>query len=207
MASAGIVGLLVHAGLSSSLTKRARLFGAAAGGLAIFAFLPVALWMPLARVDMLAIGFSLAGLLCAVRAPASRVSLHAGVLFFVLAVYTKQTSVAAPVAAVLMLLITNRTDGFRMIAVGLALALAVLGLAMLLTEGRFLSHLITYNLNRYSLSTLRQLFAHLVFHSTFLSLAGAALGHGWHQLHLTLAGAGITAYAEFCGENCQPEFS
>ncbi len=196
VASAGIVGLLVHAGLSSSLTKRARLFGAAAGGLAIFAFLPVALWMPLARVDMLAIGFSLAGLLCAARAPASRVSLHAGVLFFVLAVYTKQTSAAAPVAAVIMLLITNRADGFRMIAVGLALAFAVLGLAMLLTEGRFLSHLITYNLNRYSLSTLRQLFAPLVIHSTFLSLAGAALGHGWHHLHLTLAGAGITAYVE-----------
>jgi hypothetical protein len=196
VAISGIVGLLVHGGLSSSLTQRARLFGAAAGGLAVFAFLPVALWMPFARVDMLAIAFSLAGLLCAARAPGSRVSLHAAVLFFVLAVFTKQTSVAAPAAAVLMLLITNRADGFRMIAAGLALGLTVLGLAMLLTEGRFLSHLITYNINRYDLGTARKLFAYLIFHLAFLSLAAAALGQGWHDLRRTLAGAGLTAYAK-----------
>jgi hypothetical protein len=196
VAIAGIVGLLVHGGLSSNLNQQARLFGAAAGGLAVFAFLPVALWMPLARVDMLAIALSLAGLLCAARAPNSRVNLHAAVLFFVLAVYTKQTSVAAPAAAVLMLLITNRADGFRMIAAGFALGVTALGLAMLLTEGRFLSHLITFNINRYNLSTARKLFAHLIFHSAFLSLAAAALGYGWHQLRRTLAGAGHTAYAE-----------
>src|SRR5262245_45459142 len=74
VAIAGIVGLLVYGGLSSGLTKTARLFGAAAGGLAIFALQPVALWIPFARVDMLAVGFSLAGLLCAARATASRVS-------------------------------------------------------------------------------------------------------------------------------------
>ena len=103
-------------------------------------------------------------------------------LFFVLAVYTKQTSVAAPLAAVLMLLMTSRADGFRMIAAGLALGLAALGFAMLLTEGRFFSHLITYNINRYSLTNLRQLFAYLIFNSAFLSLVVAALWHGWHQL-------------------------
>ena len=182
VATAGIVGLLVHSGLSSSLTQQTRLFGAAVGGLAVFAFLPVALWMPFARVDMLAIGFSMAGLLCAAQAPGSRIRLHFAVLFFVLAVYTKQTSVAAPLAAVLMLLMTSRADGFRMIAAGLALALAALGFAMLLTEGRFFSHLITYNINRYSLTNLRQLFAYLIFDSAFLSLVVAALGHGWHQL-------------------------
>ena len=73
--------------------------------------------MPFARVDMLVIGFSMAG------SPArhgtdSRISLHFAVLFFVLAVYTKKTSVAAPLAAVLMLLIASRADGFRMIAAG-----------------------------------------------------------------------------------------
>ena len=80
----------------------------------------------------MAIGFSMAGLLCAAQAPDSRIKLHFAVLFFVFAVYTKQTSVAAPLAAVL---ITSRADGFRMIAAGLALGLAALGFAMLLTEG------------------------------------------------------------------------
>ena len=196
VATAGIVGLLVHSGLSSSLTQQIRLYGAAVGGLAVFAFLPVALWMPFARVDMLAIGFSMAGLLCAAQASDSRIRLHFAVFFFVLAVYTKQTSVAAPLAAVLMLLITSRADGFRMIAAGLALGLAALGFAMLLTEGRFFSHLITYNINRYSLTTLRQLFAYLIFDSALLSLVVAALGHGWHQLRLALAGAGTASYVQ-----------
>jgi len=101
MANAGIVALLAHEGLSSSVTKSARLFGAAVGGLAVFTFLPIAIWMPFARVDMLAVRFSLAGVVCAAYAPASRISLHAAVLFFVLALYTKQTELAAPVAAVL----------------------------------------------------------------------------------------------------------
>jgi len=196
VATAGIVGLLVHSGLSSKLTQQTRAFGAAVGGLAVFAFLPVALWMPFARVDMLAIGFSMAGLLCAAQAPDSRSRLHFAVLFFVLAVYTKQTSVAAPLAAVLMLLITSRADAFRMIAAGLALGLAALGFAMLLTEGRFFSHLISYNINRYSLSNFGQLFAYLMFDSVFLSLVVAALGHGWHQLRLTLVGAGTASYAQ-----------
>src|SRR5262245_18669256 len=194
VASAGVVGLLVHWGLSASLPQRARLFGAVAGGLAIFAFLPVALWMPFARVDMLAVGFSLAGLLCAARAPDSRVWFYCAVLFFVFAVYTKQTSVAAPIATVLMLLITNRADGLKMIAAGLALGLAALGLAMFLTEGRFLSHLFTYNINRYSLDTLGQWFARLTIHAAFLSLVTAAVGHGWHHLRCTLTGAEISAF-------------
>ena len=107
-------------------------------------------WAALARVDALALAFSLAGLWCVVRQPASNRWLIAAVVLLTAAAYTRQTYLlVAPVAAFCWLW----PDGRRR-ALGFAAALAgivvILGLALnLATHGGFWFNVVTANVNAY----------------------------------------------------------
>ena len=60
--------------------------------------MPVVTWAPFMRVDMLAVALSLFGLVAAFKALERPRLIYLAALLFVAAVYTKQTSIAAPAA-------------------------------------------------------------------------------------------------------------
>ncbi|WP_270937268.1 hypothetical protein, partial [Falsiroseomonas oryzae] len=148
LAMAAAIGAMAHAALAGA-PRGARLFGAAVAALLLFAFWPVARWMPLARVDMLAYAFTLWGLVLVLRAPEAHWRAFAAAALFTAAMFTRQTTLAAPLAATLVLLLASPRDAARLVLGGLVLSLALLALATLLTGGGFLQHLIAYNINRY----------------------------------------------------------
>ena len=117
---------------------------------------------------MLALAFTMSGLALGVRAGGSRARLHGAVLLFVLAMYTKQTSVAAPAALVCALLLTDRRRAVEVIGSGLVMSLLLLGLAQWLTDGGFLRHVIGYNVNRFEMSRLLLLAAQIPLHFPIL---------------------------------------
>lgn len=156
-------------------SRIAALAGAAVAGLGVFCYWPVVLWSPLLRVDMLAVALSLLGVWWMVRSPGHPGRLYLAVVAFVLAVYTKQTCIAAPLATLPIMLIVDRTHGIKAALLGLLLGLAALALLEGLTHGNFLRHILLYNLNRYSLRTALVMIAQEWPHLGFLSLAMAAV--------------------------------
>jgi hypothetical protein len=122
-------------------------FGWLAAGLLLTQNLTLLLWGTLERVDALALGLTLVGLaLFTMR----RVS--AAAVFFVLAFFTKQTFVVAPLAAAIALW-PCRVSLVRFTAI---VACGVLGgvvLAQWLTDGWFWWHVVTANANPLDLMT------------------------------------------------------
>jgi predicted membrane-bound mannosyltransferase len=102
-----LVAVLTVQALGERATRHIRI--ACSIGAALF-FLncgPVMVWAPLMRVDMLAGALGLAGLVLAIRAIDRPVMIHAAAVTFVLSIYTKQVSIAAPMAAFGVLLLVN----------------------------------------------------------------------------------------------------
>lgn len=161
------------------VSRTARLMGAAAGGLTVFCYWPVVAWSPLMRVDMLAVLLSFLGVWLALRAARHPWMLPAAVLAFVLAVYTKQTSVSAPLAVLAVFWITDRRMALKAYGLGLVAGLAVLAVLSWMTEGGFLRHLLLYNLNRFSFGAAFQVVGRHVQQLVFLLLALYGVAAGW----------------------------
>lgn len=122
---------------------------AAIAGLLLLATYPVQIWSPLMRVDMLAFALSLAGFYFALRAFERGWLIHIAALAFVLAVFTKQTMIAAPAAVFLVLLLVRPRVAIAGIATCIITGLAALGILAWLTDGGFLRHVFLYNVNRF----------------------------------------------------------
>jgi 4-amino-4-deoxy-L-arabinose transferase-like glycosyltransferase len=105
LAGGAVVACIVHHFARREHGRGTALLCAAAGGLVALAFVPVAVWSPLMRVDMVAFAFGLAGLWCGLIAIERPRMVLLAALFFVAAVYAKQTSLAAPAATFLILLL------------------------------------------------------------------------------------------------------
>lgn len=117
-----------------------RALAAAAAGVALGPWF-LQTWAPMARVDMLAIFFSLAGLLAFVRGA------RLAVVFplFWLAFFTKQNALLAPAAVLVSLAASGSGRGFARAALGFALPLAALfGILVAATGGNAYRHLVTY---------------------------------------------------------------
>lgn len=170
-------------GLADPQTGRlARWLGAAVSGLTFFCFFPVILTSTLMRVDMLAIALNFLGLLCFTTSRIGSWRSYAGMALFVLAVFTKQTSVTAPLAVMAITALIAPRAALRLLAFGLVLGAAPLALLMWETQGGFLRHLVLYNLNRYYPGLIWRQISHLApFHILFISLALAALGLWWRR--------------------------
>ena len=148
---------------------RNLLIGLTAGLIAALAWLaqpPVLIWATRFRADMLMMAFTALGLLAcawgtAGRAPAR--PLHAmtwlAVPLFALAVFTKQTALAGPLAVGLFLLL-RRPRTALLWGVGLALAVGVPFLLLdLATDHGFYLKMVVYHRLPYSLLTLERLVA------------------------------------------------
>ena len=153
------VGLTLHA------LTRDRL--AALAGALIFPAMPyVVRWSSLARVDLLGLALSWAGLFVVVRWPHRRWSVVAAGLCLVVAVYTRQTyALAAPLAAFVWLLARGqRRRALELAGFAGGAALILFGVLNVLTGGGFFLNTVTANLNdfrweRVSLNALGALLA------------------------------------------------
>lgn len=136
----------------------------------------VAHWLPFVRVDFLAILFSVAGLLVLVFSLRTGAVVAAAVLF-VLAFYTKQTQIMAPLAALIALLAAGeRRSAMILAGTGASVGL-LLGVALtLMTSGEFIRHTVTYNANEFHWRDVGIMLRHLsYFWSAMLVLVPAGL--------------------------------
>ncbi|MBP9143247.1 MAG: hypothetical protein KBF21_05605 [Thermoanaerobaculia bacterium] len=142
-----LAGLALALGSAFSIGRRIAGPGSGAslvGVLAPLSFLPVLIFAPQNRVDTLAAGLALAGLAVAMRG--GRVAPALAALLFVLALFTKPTALAAPVALFLACLWRRRVRDAGILA-GAAIVLGLAGLAamQLTTGGGFVTAVFGFN--------------------------------------------------------------
>jgi dolichyl-phosphate-mannose-protein mannosyltransferase len=176
------VGLTLHA------LTRDRL--AAVAGALIFPAMPyVVRWSSLARVDLLGLALSWAGLFVLARWPHRRWSVVAAGLLLVAAVYTRQTyALAAPLAAFVWLLAHGqKRRALELAGVAGGAGLILFGTLNILTGGGLFLNMVTANLNdfrweRVSLNALGALLACpllLLGALTFLVFAPRKINRSW----------------------------
>jgi hypothetical protein len=135
-------------GLAVRLGRRSGVSAAwAAGGVLLTTTLPaLSPWAYACRPDLLGLAFSLAGLTCFLARPTPRGRVLACGLFF-LALFTKQTFIAAPLAVIASLL---RRRAYRSAGQIIAILTLLTGSAFVLmdgmTAGRFFQNIVTANL-------------------------------------------------------------
>ncbi len=148
------VGALLTARvLPAGRDRFARLIGSLAAGTLVFTT-PIWYWACLMRVDALAIFLSVCGIALFVAARRQRALGFLAFVFFVAAVYTKQTSLAAPAACFILALIEKPRYALQLMVFSVTLGLGVLFMLQTATDGLFLRHIITYNQNPYHLTGL-----------------------------------------------------
>src|SRR5687767_9266761 len=142
--------------------KSARILGALVAGTLVFTT-TIWWWACVMRVDALAIFLSVAGVVLFALARRRRALGFLALAFFVAAVYTKQTSLAAPAACLILAFIEKPRYALQLLAFSVSLGLAILLMLHIATDGLFLRHIITYNQNPYYLSgLLNRLYGHAV---------------------------------------------
>jgi hypothetical protein len=172
---ASLVTGLVIASLAFRATRNnagrlPSLLGAITSGLSFFCFFPVVAASPLMRVDMLAIGLSLLGVWC-FTAPTTRTWLrYVAMALFVLATFTKQTSIIAPSAIMVVAVLVNPKPALKVLCFGLLLGAAGLMILTWSSNGGFLRHVLLYNINRYSLGLMAQQIIGQSRHLIFIAL-------------------------------------
>ena len=167
LASALIAGMLVD-GRADRQTRRlvpwiARLLP--------FTYVPVVAWAQLMRVDMLAVALGLFGLAASFKALERPRLIYVASLLFVAAVYTKQTSIAAPAAALSVLLVLRPRLALQGIATCSLLGLAMLMVLGALTDGGFYRHIFLYNVNRMDPSRLWSIAYAVALQAVYVALA------------------------------------
>jgi len=165
--------------VSASLGRTGRWIGTIVAAVTIFCYDPVVTWSVLMRADLLAVALCFAGVLCAITAGGKPWRVYAAGFLFLFAMYTKQTSIAAPLATFPVLLVIDRRR-----ALGAAAAVLVVGLAVLLglelyTDGGFLRHIVLYNINRYEFSEVVAWVRSQWRHSVFFLTALAGIAYMW----------------------------
>jgi hypothetical protein len=175
-------GLLAAMAVSKDDGRFAAMGAALVAGLCLASTDEIVKWSALMRVDMLACAFSLAGLLFAARALNRPVMLVLAAAAFLLAVYTKQTSIAAPIAAFIGLWMARPRSAFLLLALCVGPGLLALGLASFLTDGGFLRHVVLYNINRVDLSIWRPLLGRLLADASLIAVAIFAACASWKSL-------------------------
>ena len=142
----------------------ARFIGAFAAGTLVFTT-PMWTWGVLMRVDMLAIFLTVCGVALFVLARRRPALSFLAFVFFVAAVYTKQTQFAAPIACFLLAFIERPRRALQLFGFSTALGLIVMAMLYTATDGVILRHLITYNQNPYFP---QRIFIRLRYHCSYL---------------------------------------
>ncbi len=129
-------------------------------------------WLPYYRVDLLAIFFSLFGLTL-IALTNTKLGRILAICAFVLAVYTKQSQLAAPLSCCLFLLLQDYRRGLRFIGNLLAPIVLIFILLIAFTRGEYYNHTVLYNANIFDFFQLKAMLKHLVrFNGALLATGG-----------------------------------
>src|SRR5690606_27104963 len=134
-----------------------RVLSGIAAGMLFLCIDAVAKWAPMMRVDSLAGALSLLGILLAIRALERPAAIYGAAAALVLSIYTKQTMIAAPMAVFAVLLFARPALAWRGIVAASVGGLVLLAIALWATDGRFLQHIVLYNVNSIDLSRVEML--------------------------------------------------
>ena len=194
LASAAFLALIIYADTEDRL--------AAVVTAALFLAFPYVVgWSPLARVDMLALAFSTAGLYVVARWPTTRRGLVVSALLLVAAIYTRQSyALAAPLAAFVWLWTQDRRQALRLAALVGGTGLGLFLILNVLTRGGFYFNVVTANVNEFDIERLERHWRNLrkaipillIFGGAFLFLAPRRL-RSWPLLVPYLVGATLSA--------------
>lgn len=146
-------------------------------GLIVFSLYPVMVWSMLMRVDTVALGFSFMGVYFGIRSLTAPKAVHLAALCFVIAVYTKQTSIAAPSAVFGILLFLRPRTALAGIATAVVAGLAALAALTWLTGGGFIRHILFYNINRFDASRLMWVADVAIQHALYLVVAAMGVSY------------------------------
>ena len=147
IATAGVAGLIASSATRETASAAARMAGAAVAGLSLFTYRPLQVWATVMRVDMLATCFSIAGVYLAIVAGRKTIISCFAIMLFVLAIYTKQTELSAPIAAILVMLIVDVRSTLTASTLGFLVGGAALVVLQVSTDGGFWHHIFIYNLH------------------------------------------------------------
>jgi hypothetical protein len=142
----------------------------------------VAGWGALMRVDMLALFLMFAGLAVYIVLGKREQWQYVAAFLFVLAVFTKQTMLSAPLACVIFGLATNPRVTIRVYGFAIILGLSALFFCNSVTHGGFWRNVVDYNLNPFSWKiAFRQMYTHLQASVPSVAVAAAALFSFWNM--------------------------
>ena len=181
LAAAGLCAWLVGRGVSEHVNGLARGIGCAIAALIPLSLYPVERWSVLMRVDMLAICLSFLGVAIVVESIRRPTWLAVAMPIFVLAIYTKQTAVAAPAAALAVSLALNRRQTINALIFGAGLGLLAFGWIEWLTNGGFGLHIVAYNINTFSVEGFIRNVRGLRLFMLLFVLAAGALALLWRE--------------------------
>lgn len=169
LASALLIATM-GAAIVQSAGKRSAAIAGAFAGLSAISLPLIEKWALVMRVDMLAIALGLAGMWFALRSVSRSREVYLASLCFVAAMFTKQTSVAAPAAAFATLLLIKPKTAW--IGIGACAGLGSVALLALVfsTRGGILDHLISYNINRFDPGNLWLVPAPIIGHILFFAV-------------------------------------
>jgi hypothetical protein len=173
------IAWLIAAELSGRVGRSAVLIGAVTGALLPLSLEPVEMWFDRMRVDMLAIALAFLGVVFAVRAERQPAWLALAMPAFVLSIYTRQTELAAPASALLVLLLVRPWATILAGIGGAVLGVCALAWLEWVTAGGFLRHIITYNINTWTFALLIERLRFQVSYAILLALAVIGLAVMW----------------------------
>jgi hypothetical protein len=139
-------------------------------GLVVFTLVPVAYWSPLARVDMISVLLTLAGVWFGLRSIEHPGNVFLAAVFFVLALFARQTAISAPLATFVVLVCLRPAMAWRGVLLGSGLGLACFAAMTIGTSGEFIKHIITYNANSVTFGNVEMMSYFLVLHSILFVL-------------------------------------
>jgi hypothetical protein len=150
LASAAFLALIVYAYSQDRLA-------AIVTGLIFLAVPYVVHWSPLARVDMLALALSTAGLYVIARWPTAWRGVLVSALLLVAAIYTRQSyGLAAPLAAFVWLFTHDWRQALKLAGLVGGISLALFLVLNLLTGGGFFYNVVTANVNEFNWETVQR---------------------------------------------------
>lgn len=175
IALAATIALIVSHIVKADRGGRYSWLCGAIAGLLVFSMMPVLHWSRFMRVDMLALFFSFSGLYFGLRAIGRPRTIHVAALCFVAAVFTKQTSLAAPIAVFATLLLLRPRTALSGITTGILTASLVLGYLAWQTNGGFIDHIILYNINRIEPGRLNWIVTMFGQHAIYIGIAAVGI--------------------------------
>jgi hypothetical protein len=140
-----LLGLIVLHATPQRIPVRIRGSGALIASLLCFRLDSLNIYIPEMGVDLLALFFTFLGVYLFLRFSRNAKALYGAFACFVVAIFTKQTMLAAPLACLAASMLIRPAQGIRYLLFCVALGSAGLGYLVWATSGEVLRHLFFYN--------------------------------------------------------------